>query len=66
MSGKVINLRTARKRRARDDKDKAAAENRTRFGRTKAEKSRDVSEVSETERHLDRHQLGREELDPDK
>lgn len=37
--GDVINLREARKRRERADKDRQAAENRVRFGRTKAEKT---------------------------
>lgn len=37
--GDVINLREVRKRRERADKDRQAAENRVRFGRTKAEKT---------------------------
>jgi hypothetical protein len=38
MSADVINLRRARKHKARADKDQQAAENRVRHGRTKAEK----------------------------
>lgn len=36
----IINLRQARKAKARTDAERAAAENRLRFGRTKAEKQR--------------------------
>ncbi|MBB4085817.1 DUF4169 family protein [Sphingomonas carotinifaciens] len=35
--GEVVNLRQARKRRARDDAAVTAAENRARFGRTRSE-----------------------------
>lgn len=38
MSADVINLRLARKRKARDDKEKQAADNRLYFGRSKVEK----------------------------
>ena len=38
MSGDVINLRLARKRRAREEAEAAAAANRTRYGRSKQEK----------------------------
>ena len=34
----IINLRQARKARARKDKEKVAAANRARFGQTKAER----------------------------
>lgn len=36
--GKIINLRSVRKARARDEKEVAAEENRRRFGRKKAER----------------------------
>jgi hypothetical protein len=38
MSGDVVNLNRFRKAKARDDKTRQAAENRVKFGRTKAEK----------------------------
>lgn len=38
MSGDVVNLRMARKRRQRAERETAAAENRARHGRTKAER----------------------------
>jgi Domain of unknown function (DUF4169) len=44
MTGEIINLRRARKRRAREDDAARAAENRARFGRTKAQKERDEIE----------------------
>jgi len=38
--GDVVNLNRFRKRRARDDDERQAAENRVRFGRTKAEREK--------------------------
>lgn len=40
----IINLRQARKRKARADKAHEAAENRARFGRTKAERAAHTAE----------------------
>ena len=40
----IINLRQARKRKARADKAHEAAENRARFGRAKAERAADAAE----------------------
>jgi len=45
----VINLRQARKRRARDDRQAQAAENRARFGRSPEQAERDA----EAERRRD-------------
>jgi hypothetical protein len=42
--GDIINLRQARKAKARGDKARAAAENRARFGRTKAQRATDAAE----------------------
>lgn len=53
--GDVINLRLARKARARAEAAKQAAENRARHGRTKAERARDAAEAARAERHLDQH-----------
>jgi hypothetical protein len=44
----IVNLRQARKNKARTDKAKAADENRARFGRTKAQ--RQVEEAEEQRR----------------
>ena len=51
----IVNLRQARKRKARDNKDAAATENRVRFGRTKAEKQQIAAEKSLTEKSIDAH-----------
>lgn len=48
----IINLRRARKRRSRDEKALTSAENRVRFGRTKAQKR---AQAEETRRASDRH-----------
>ena len=40
----IVNLRRARKDRARAEKEAGAAENRTRFGRDKAEKRKAQAE----------------------
>jgi len=39
--GDVVNLRQRRKQQDRDDKQRVAAANRTRFGRSGAERQRD-------------------------
>ena len=49
----IVNLNKARKARKRIDKDGQAAANRAKFGRTKAEKTRDNAEPLKTERLLD-------------
>ena len=50
----IVNLRQARKNRARAAKDARAAENRTRFGRAKAEKGGAEAERVRSE-ELPRH-----------
>ena len=51
----IVNLRQARKRKARDDKDKAAEANRMTFGRTKAEKQVSKLEKARADKTLDGH-----------
>lgn len=51
----VINLRQARKQKARAEKETAAAANRAAFGRTKAEKQRTQAQQEQAVRHLDGH-----------
>lgn len=53
MSGDVVNLRQARKRKARAEKDAQAQRNRAEFGRTKAEKAVTSAEQARRERDLD-------------
>jgi hypothetical protein len=53
----VVNLNKARKKKLRIEKDKRAAANRAKFGRTKAEKASDKSEREILARHIERHKL---------
>lgn len=57
----VINLNKARKQKARADAEKQAAENRVKFGRTKAQKLLDAAEADDAKRKLD---LLKRERDP--
>lgn len=60
--GDVVNLRLARKAKARDAAQEQAASNRAKFGRTRAEKQRDALDAARAERLLDgaRRDAGRE------
>lgn len=58
--GEIVNLRMARKRKARDDRERQAAENRVVHGVAKAEKSRADAEKHRAAALLDGHRL-----DPD-
>jgi hypothetical protein len=49
----IINFNKARKRRALAEANAQAAENRVRFGRTKAQKALDEAEAAEAQRQLD-------------
>jgi len=51
----IINLRTARKQKARADKAAQAEQNRILFGRTKAEKRSQETEKARAEKHIDAH-----------
>ncbi len=53
----IINLKRARKAKARRDAAEAAAENRVRFGRTRAETSVDRALAGMAARALDGHKL---------
>ncbi|WP_158968299.1 DUF4169 family protein [Chachezhania sediminis] len=50
-----VNLNRFRKEKARADRKARADENAVKFGRTKAEKSRDKAEAEREERRLDAH-----------
>ena len=58
MSGRIVNLRTERKARARDAARKKGAENAVRFGRSKAEKDAAREASERARRHLDGHERG--------
>ena len=51
--GDLINLTKARKAKAKNVAIATAAANRTKFGRTSAEKNRDRSEKARAEKSLD-------------
>ena len=53
MSAEIVNLRRARKTKARGDKERKAEANRAKFGRTKAERTHDEAEEKRSARHLD-------------
>ncbi|KQN08258.1 DUF4169 family protein [Sphingomonas aurantiaca] len=61
--GEVINLRFARKQRARAEASARADQNRQLFGRTTAEKARDAAEHARIEATLDGAQLETPEPD---
>jgi hypothetical protein len=50
---KVVNLNKVRKLKARETAEKQAAENRVKFGRTKAQKQLDVAEAAIAKARLD-------------
>jgi hypothetical protein len=55
--GEVINLRQARKTKARADAETNAANNRAKFGRPKSEKRRTKAEQEAAARKLDGSKL---------
>ena len=56
MSGEVVNLRLARKRKARTAASDAAAQNRVRHGLTKAERERQKAQAQLDASRLDGHE----------
>jgi len=55
MMAEIVNLRQARKAKARSEKDDAAAANRAKFGRTKAEKQAEAAKAALATKALDGH-----------
>jgi hypothetical protein len=51
----IVNLNRVRKSKAKADKAALAAENRGKFGRTKAEKAKAAAEKSIAEKMIDAH-----------
>jgi hypothetical protein len=49
----IVNLRMARKAKERAQAEQQAAENRAKFGRTKAQKAKDREETERATRSLD-------------
>jgi len=56
--GEIVNLKLARKRKDRAAKAEIAAANRSKFGRTKAEKALDAAEKQRETSRLDGHKRG--------
>ena len=54
----IVNLRLARKRKARAEAEREAAERRVRFGRSKAELGAEGERRAREARALDGHRLG--------
>jgi hypothetical protein len=54
----ILLFSKARKTRAKADKEATAAENRVKFGRTKAEKSADAAKKALAEKSIDAHKRG--------
>ena len=56
MTGEVVNLRAARKARARDARRAEADANAARHGRTKAQRADEEAAAERAQRHLDGHE----------
>ncbi len=52
-----VNLRQVRKRKAREDKERTAAENRALHGRSKAEREHDGKAADKAASFLDGHRI---------
>jgi hypothetical protein len=61
----ILNLRQARKQKARLEKERDAARNRTLHGRTRAEKDRDRLSAATSDRFLDGHRREQPGADDD-
>ena len=53
--GEIVNLRQARKQKARSEKERLAGENRALHGRSKAERERDRLTADKTEKFIAGH-----------
>lgn len=61
--GELVNLNKARKARAKADAEKKAADNRLKFGMTKAEKAKLADEKDRLARHVEGHRRETDEQD---
>jgi hypothetical protein len=55
MSEKIINFRSAKKAVKRSAKERLAESNRAKFGRTKAQKQKDLLNAQKADAHLNGH-----------
>lgn len=51
----IVNLRQARKRKNRDERERVAEANRLAHGRTRAERKQSEIEKARADKHLDGH-----------
>ncbi|MEJ0013383.1 MAG: DUF4169 family protein [Bauldia sp.] len=56
----IVNLRRVRKSKQRDEREKEAAANRTRFGRTRAEKEAEAARRDLADKNIDGHKRDRD------
>lgn len=61
MCAEIINLRTARKAKARSEKEQQADQNRISFGRTRQEKSLTKALNEKAEKQLDQGKLDKKD-----
>lgn len=66
MAAEIVNLRQARKAKARNEKERQAEQNRLTFGRTKAEKSLTRALNEQAEKRLDQGRLDARDDEADK
>ena len=66
MAAEIVNLRMARKQKARADKEREAEANRAAHGRTKAEKTLSRALRDQAERRLDQGRLEGSQSDESK
>jgi hypothetical protein len=55
--GTVVNLRTIRRRKARQQNEQRAAESRLLHGRSKADRRLDAARADKTAKDLDEHRI---------
>ena len=60
MAAELINLRRARKAKARAEREQDAAERRRQFGRSKAEKTTEAAERAQAARAIEAHKLDKD------
>jgi hypothetical protein len=59
--GEIVNLRMRRKQAARDAARVTGAENAALHGRTRLERAREAARAEQARRHLDGHEIERDD-----
>lgn len=60
----IVNLRMARKHRARTDKERQAEQNRALHGRSKAQREHDRQTAEKAEKFIEGHRISRDTDEP--